>query len=157
MYPVSVAATFVIEAVAGLACADSLGLDDVSDLQPSAEAPRVSPTPFVVTSPLAEAYETGVSGRCVSSCRATPLEEERYVAAHGAHDDFFLGSGKDGIPAILEPRFESVAQADEWLDPLEPVMLLELGSDVRAYPVQILVLHELVNDVVDGQPVLVSY
>ena len=72
-------------------------------------------------------------------------------------DDFFLGGGKDSIPAILEPSFESVAQADEWLDPLEPVILLELGSDVRAYPVQILVLRELVNDVVDGQPVLVSY
>ena len=72
-------------------------------------------------------------------------------------DDFFLGSVRDGIPAILEPDFESAAQAKEWLDPLEPVILLELDSDVRAYPVQILILHEIVNVVVDGQPVLVSY
>jgi hypothetical protein len=37
------------------------------------------------------------------------------------------------------------------------VILLQLGADARAYPLQILVWHEIVNDVVDGAPVLVTF
>ncbi len=66
------------------------------------------------------------------------------------------GPGKDGIPAIEHPQFVPVAQAT-FLDPREPVIAFGLNGDVRAYPVEILVWHELVDDVVGGEPVLVSY
>ncbi|MGH2619267.1 MAG: DUF3179 domain-containing protein [Anaerolineales bacterium] len=67
------------------------------------------------------------------------------------------GPPKDGIPAINQPNFETIDQADEWLGPLEPVILFQSGEDARAYPLQILVWHEIVNDTVNGKPVLVTF
>ena len=67
------------------------------------------------------------------------------------------GPPKDGIPSIDDPQFESVANADEWLDDLEAVQVVDLNGDVRAYPVQVMVWHELVNDTVGGEPVVITY
>ncbi|MGH2628292.1 MAG: DUF3179 domain-containing protein [Anaerolineales bacterium] len=67
------------------------------------------------------------------------------------------GPPKDGIPAIDHPRFITAAEADEWLEPAEPVIFLESGGDARAYPLQIFMWHEIVNDVVGGVPVLVTF
>lgn len=67
------------------------------------------------------------------------------------------GPPKDGIPAIDHPGYTSVAEADGWLEAAEPVILLQIGDDARAYPLQILVWHEIVNDVVGGVPVLVTF
>ena len=67
------------------------------------------------------------------------------------------GPPKDGIPAIDNPTFESVADADEWLDDREPVQVVDLNGDARAYPVQVMVWHELVNDTVGGEPVVITY
>ena len=67
------------------------------------------------------------------------------------------GPPKDGIPAISNPRFESVSSAGSWLDPAEPVQVLRHAGEVRAYPLQILIWHELVNDWIGDLPVLVSF
>lgn len=67
------------------------------------------------------------------------------------------GPPKDGIPAIDHPRFTSVAEADGWLEAAEPVIFLQIGDDARAYPLQVLVWHEIVNDSVGGVPVLVTF
>jgi hypothetical protein len=49
------------------------------------------------------------------------------------------------------------SEADEWMTEKEPLVLFKLNNDVRAYPLQILIWHELVNDVVGGVPVLISF
>jgi hypothetical protein len=67
------------------------------------------------------------------------------------------GPPKDGIPAIDNPEFISVDEADEWLQPQEPVILFESGDDARAYPIQVLMWHEIVNDTVGGLPVTVTF
>ena len=67
------------------------------------------------------------------------------------------GPPKDGIPSIDDPQFESIADADLWLDDLEPVQVVDLNGDVRAYPVQVMVWHELVNDTVGGEPVVITF
>jgi Protein of unknown function (DUF3179) len=67
------------------------------------------------------------------------------------------GPGKDGIPAIDEPTLVSVGEAAEWLGNREPVIELELDDVARAYPLQILVWHEIVNDEVAGTPVAVTF
>lgn len=67
------------------------------------------------------------------------------------------GPPKDGIPAIDDPRFVSVEEADDWLDGREPVILVEHSGDARAYPYQILIYHEIVNDEVGGRPLAVTY
>lgn len=67
------------------------------------------------------------------------------------------GPPKDGIPAIDNPRFISVEEADGWLKPQEPVILFQIGDDAQAYPLQILMWHEIVNDTVGGVPVVVTF
>ncbi len=39
----------------------------------------------------------------------------------------------------------------------EPVISLAIAGDERAYPVPLLIWHELVNDTVGGKPVVVTY
>ena len=67
------------------------------------------------------------------------------------------GPPKDGIPAIDKPEFVTVSAADEWLKPHEPVILFEQTTDVRAYPLQILIWHEIVNDTVGAIPVAITF
>ena len=67
------------------------------------------------------------------------------------------GPPPDGIPAIDRPKFVSAGEAGRWLKPKEPVLALAIGGDARAYPLQILMWHEIVNDVVGGVPVAVTY
>lgn len=66
------------------------------------------------------------------------------------------GPPPDGIPAIDDPRFEPADQVD-WLADDEAVIALSLGDEHRAYPVQVLMWHEIVNDTVGGRPVAVTY
>jgi len=67
------------------------------------------------------------------------------------------GPPKDGIPPIDNPKFVSVAEADKWLNDTEPGVVFSRGDTHRFYPYQILVWHEIVNDTVDGERVLVTY
>ena len=67
------------------------------------------------------------------------------------------GPPKDGIPAIDNPKFITQAQARDWLHPQEPVIALYLGKQSRAYPLQILMYHEIVNDEIDGQPITITF
>ena len=67
------------------------------------------------------------------------------------------GPPKDGIPAIDRPKFETVKQADRWLGKREPVAVVELNGEAKAYPLQILIWHEIVNDVVGETPVVVTF
>ncbi len=78
--------------------------------------------------------------------RATvPLDEIR--------DD---GNFRDTIQPINSPRFQAVSELTA-MGPLEPVLSLIINGDARAYPLRLLLWHEIVNDVVGGVPVLVSY
>lgn len=67
------------------------------------------------------------------------------------------GPPKDGIPAIDEPVFVDVAEADSWLEPVEPVILVEVGNEARAYPLQILIWHEIVNDTLGSLPLALTF
>jgi hypothetical protein len=67
------------------------------------------------------------------------------------------GPPPDGIPPIDSPSFVSVAAANAYLSDDEPVVIVEIDGDVRAYPVQVLIWHEIVNDTVGGVPVSITY
>ena len=67
------------------------------------------------------------------------------------------GPPKDGIPSIDEPSFISQQQAEDWLGPNEPVIVLAEETEARAYPLQILMWHEIVNDEIAGRPVSVTF
>jgi hypothetical protein len=98
---------------------------------------------------------------------ADPAEDGLRVSTSGWATDFGRhevpldeiiggGPGKDGIPAIDEPQFLPVDRAD-WLVEREPVIAFGIGDDWRAYPIQILVWHEIVNDEVAGTPVTITF
>ena len=67
------------------------------------------------------------------------------------------GPGRDGIPSIDAPVFADVTDGFADLAPTEPVVSVAIGGDARAYPLRILIWHEIVNDTVGGVPVAVTY
>ena len=64
---------------------------------------------------------------------------------------------RDGIRSIDEPSFETVDGAAEWLTEADPVMVVELEGEARAYPLRILTAHEIVNDRIGDIPIVVTY
>jgi hypothetical protein len=66
------------------------------------------------------------------------------------------GPPKDGIPAIDHPLLIAPREAS-WLTDREPVVLVERHGAAHAYPLQILVWHEIVNDTVGGDPVVITF
>lgn len=72
------------------------------------------------------------------------------------------GPPKDGISSIDAPRFERLVngKASGWaatIGDAEPVISLALDDDARAYPLRILIWHEIVNDTIGGTPVAATY
>lgn len=68
---------------------------------------------------------------------------------------FSGGPPRDGIPSIDNPQF--VPAAEIAMSDMEPVMGLIIGDTARAYPLRILMWHEIVNDEVEGQPLAITY
>lgn len=66
------------------------------------------------------------------------------------------GPPPDGIPPVDDPTFLRVDDVD-FVEDGEAVLVLEIDGDARAYPVQIMTWHEIVNDTVGGTPVTVSF
>ena len=66
------------------------------------------------------------------------------------------GPPKDGIPSIDNPKFVELDKMSD-LAGTEPVIGLEINGDARAYPLRILIWHEIVNDVIGGTPIAVTY
>ncbi|MEE8445620.1 MAG: DUF3179 domain-containing (seleno)protein, partial [Alphaproteobacteria bacterium] len=72
-------------------------------------------------------------------------------------DEIFSGGPpKDGIPSIDQPQFRPVAEIDNLPDQ-EPVIGLVVGGVAKAYPLRILIWHEIVNDSIGGTPVAVTF
>jgi hypothetical protein len=106
---------------------------------------------------------------CLSSAQQVLVEPQpKYIPA-GAHQPFDVtrhsvplqeirvSVGRDAIPALTQPEFRSADQADRLLKPGERVLGVALNGEAKAYPLRILNWHELVNDSVGGQPVLVTW
>ncbi|UCF29787.1 MAG: DUF3179 domain-containing protein [bacterium] len=81
------------------------------------------------------------------------------LSKHSIPVDEILAGGppKDGIPALLDPRFLSGEEAANLLEPGDRVIGYSSAGVAKAYPVRILNYHELVNDEVGGSPILVSW
>jgi hypothetical protein len=56
---------------------------------------------------------------------------------------------------IVGPQF--LAQAGSKLDPKEMIMAVRFGTDARAYPISQMAYHHVLNDVVGGVPIAVTY
>ena len=65
------------------------------------------------------------------------------------------GPGKDGIPALTNPDFVSIVDAR--MSSGTQVMVVEHNGEVKIYPYNILVWHEIVNDYVGGKPLAITF
>ena len=66
------------------------------------------------------------------------------------------GPPKDGIPSIDDPVFAGILDS-QFMSDSDTVIGLYINGEARAYPLFILVWHEIVNDTVGGVPVVVTY
>ena len=74
-----------------------------------------------------------------------------------AYDEIVSGGpSKDGIPAIDRPSFSPVSKAKD-LAPNEPVISVQIGGEARAYPLRVMIWHEIDNDTVGGMPIAVTW
>ena len=64
---------------------------------------------------------------------------------------------KDGIPSIDAPKYASVKDAEGFMQPDEMIIGINIKGDKRAYSVRLPSSHEIVNDVVGGSAVSVTW
>ncbi len=116
----------------------------------------------------------------VHGCGVDRLDEAQIAATHadwvdGAGAEFamtdfgvrsvaldeivFDGNTRDSIPPVGTPQFIPVGEALALgqIGELEPVLSVGINGDFRAYPLRILLWHEIVNDEIGGVPVLIAY
>lgn len=70
---------------------------------------------------------------------------------------FSGGVPRDGIPPIYDPNFASIDAVAKHYKGTEPVIEVSLDGKVRAYPLSILMTHEIVNDELAGKKIAVTY
>ena len=72
--------------------------------------------------------------------------------------EFYSGGPlPDGILPLDDPQFETIIEADEWITEPEPIMVFVHDGIVKGYPLQVMVWHEIANDIIGDLPILVSY
>ena len=102
----------------------------------------------------------GLIGKSLVNCRVVPsLNSTQTLRSvqYSSVISFPVDTPKDGIPAVDNPNYVSVSEANEWLDDLEPIATVEVNGETRAFPIQILMWHEIANVEVGGQPVSVTF
>ncbi len=65
--------------------------------------------------------------------------------------------GIDCIPEIVEPKFETVLQADKWLGDGDLVLSVYGNGILKAYPLRVMAWHQVLNDYLGDTPVVVIY
>ncbi len=162
----------MLRRIAPLAAAASIVLVACGGDDPHADVPAATDTADATIASVAD----GTAGQSANESAVDQIESSpRDVTASGldafrskevpagvpeplvAFDEIRSGGPPpDGIPPVDDPVFLDVADV-EFLADNEPVLALEIDGDARAYPVQILTWHEIVNDTVGGIPVSVTY
>ncbi len=156
--PFAIGATLAIGIVfliAALASGDD-DLDQTTTVIESADAPVTSakppPDPDVIVGEIdLPSALAGVTGNWATDWSRRTIDLDELLIGIQAPDP------RDIIAPIDSPQFESIQDADEWLEDREPGVLLEVDGVARFYPIRILTLHEIVNDVIAGRPVVVTY
>ena len=146
-----VGAAFLVSAVAVACGGGGHDADADGSGQTSASAPAASRA-FDANAPLTDAERARVS---VLTLRLPFTDFTKRTV--DLTEIVSGGPPPDGIPAIRDPQFIDFAAANGWLEDLEPVISLEIDGDARAYPLQILMWHEIVDDTVGGRPVIVTF
>ena len=95
--------------------------------------------------------------RISTSSETLFIPDDTGVPGSGREVQLVTLLGFDAIPAILNPKNVSAAEAVAWMEPDEQVLGLSINGEHRAYSIKFLSGHEIVNDVVGGVPVAVTW
>ena len=141
----------------------------LGEVAPSSAGPAAEPSATAPSEVRTEATATssgtrGGTGAGTASVGATsePAESTREAAARVVEEEeseyeIHYVIARDQIPAILDPQFLDAGEAIEAYNEHEQVLGLSIDGDHRAYPIPFLSQHEIVNDVVGGKPVAVTW
>ena len=129
---------------------------------PAAPTPTSRPAPTVGPDAEVNAYLVAANPDYAEDLRLSPISTRVWKTDFRFHtipfnEVFSGGVPRDGIPPIDDPKSVSIAEADEWIEDMEPVIALEVNGEARAYPLQILTWHEIANDRLGGVPVAVTF
>ena len=146
----------VVVVLVAAACSDAEPTDAGAVAAEPEAASDPAPEPDAASDPAPERNEPRVGSDIESALRGD--------RTHPSFPDALIpldrirsgGPPPDGIPPIDQPEFLAIGEVD-WLEDNEPVIVLDIDGDARAYPIQILMWHEIVNDEVGGAPVTVAY
>ncbi len=120
----------------------------------------MSPRPRLsAPSPVALALSIGIVLACVAGSAAEAARLNGFDLSSAlipAGDIHKGGPPRDGIPSIDDPVFVPAAQADQ-LEPDDRVLGIARNGIAKAYPVAIMNWHEIVNDTLGPEPVVVTY
>jgi len=157
---VSLGLVGIVGAVAGLGLAGAFDSDDSSPAR--VERPATTSTPHLApdnpTSGSLVAPDPNFQEKLKRAGISTRGWETDFSRHSVPFDEIFSGGvPRDGIPPLDDPKFTTPEQADQWLGDAEPVISFEINGDARAYPLQILTWHEVVNDVVGSVPVVATF
>ena len=121
--------------------------------------PTLKPEPSATTPPLAASTLTPEEFEVELARRYFGISWKTDYSKRSVSFDEIISGGpsRDGIPPIYDPQFVSVERANEWMIDLEPVIVVQIGDDVRAYSQDSLMSHEVVDDVVGGRPIAVTW
>jgi len=72
-------------------------------------------------------------------------------------EQFHYGIGREAFPALLKPEFITVPVADGFWSNEDRFLVAYAGNEVKAYAIKDLIRHEIVNDELNGQPIMAAY
>ncbi len=148
------------------ACTPIAKQEEVTTIQDSIEAvaTTIPPTDIPATSPPEETSVTSEDPYAREDTRSSAMKshtrnwntnfDRRAIEWDEVRSG---GPPRDGIPSIDNPQFVTFEEANEWIVDVEPVVSLEVNGEARAYPLQILTWHEIVNDEIGDVPVVVTF
>ncbi|MCP4381139.1 MAG: DUF3179 domain-containing protein [Hyphomicrobiales bacterium] len=105
----------------------------------------------------AEAAEPTVNETMVRRWQAEGWKTDFTKVAANLDNVLSGGPPRDGIPSIDAPKFVPVDTDDLDLADREPVISLEVNGEAKAYPLRVMMWHEIANDTIGGMPVAVTY
>jgi len=134
----------IVVAMITISRTNSINSSSFSDTSPLNKGNLISSSPFLIGQSNAQKQEE---------------EQQELEQKHIVPLDQIVNGGPppDGIPSIDNPKFVNIQQAANFLSDSDLVLGVDINGDVRAYPLSILVWHEIVNDKVGGVPVAVTY
>lgn len=126
--------------------------------------------PITREDPFAFSAFTSPSGIAPGESRVIEEDGRRYLWAGEDKQEHFditefrlkpqqlnYGLGREAFPALLKPEFMSAEEADQWFPQDSRVLAVKVNDQVKVYPVDLLVRHEVVNDEVGGRPIFAAY